>query len=136
MGFLSRLIDMPSFKGATNALLVELAIPTFTESQRTDLKVRVIEVFRTHRAADGPVEAVLADLNQTSRVAQLNLLALAMKELKVAPPLKKEPLQKVHDPFDPVHADERALSAVARRLQWQYGVQISVGEESISFDSW
>ena len=136
MGFLSRLIDMPSFRGATNALLVELTIPTLTESQRAQLKIRVIEVFRTSLASERPVETALADLNQASRIAQLNLLALVMRELGYKPPLKKEVLHKVHDPFDPSHADERAMRAVARRLKWKHGVEIWIGPEPISFDTW
>jgi hypothetical protein len=136
MGFLSRLIDMPSFSGATNALLVELTIPTLTESERAQLKVRVIEVFRASLAPDSPVENALANLNQASRIAQLNLLALAMRELGYKTPLKKEALHKVQDPFDPSHADERAMRAVARRLKWKHGVEIWVSPEPISFDTW
>jgi hypothetical protein len=136
MGFLSKLLRMPSFNGATNALLVELTIPTLTESQRTQLKIRVVEVFRTRVASDRSTDVALADLNQATRVAQLNLLALAMKELGYNPPLKKEVLQKVQDPFDPNHADENAMRAVARRLKWKHGVEIWIGPEPISFDSW
>ena len=136
MGFLSRLLKMPSFKGATNALLVELAIPELTETQRTQLKNRVVELIQTHRSPDQTPEAILAELNQTPRIFQLNVLALAMKELGHPPPLKKEKLQKVEDPFDPSHADEHALRAVARRLKWHYGVEVWLAEEPISFDSW
>lgn len=136
MGFLSRLLNMPSFKGATNALLVELAIPELTETQRTQLKNRVIELIQTHRSPDRTPEAVLVELNQTPRIFQLNVLALAMKELGHPIPLKKEKLQKVQDPFDPSHADEHALRAVARRLKWHYGVEVWLAEEPISFDSW
>jgi hypothetical protein len=136
MGFLSRLLDMPSFNGATNALLVELTIPTLTESQRVQLKCRVVEEFRARMDSDSPLETALSNLNQASRVAQLNLLALAMKELGVAPPLKKEVLYKVRDPFDPTHADEHAMRAVARRLKWKHGVEIWIAPEPISFDSW
>jgi len=136
MGFLSRLIDLPSFSGATNALLVELTIPTFTDSQRTQLKSRVIEAFRAHVASEKPIDLALADLNNATRVAQLNLLALAMKELGYAPALKKEKLSKVQDPFDPNHADEQAMRAVARRLKWKHGVEVWIGTEPISFDSW
>jgi len=136
MGFLSRLLDMPSFNGATNALLVELAIPELTETQRSQLKSRVIELFRAHRSSNGSVEGALAELNQTPRVFQLNMLALAMKDLGYPPPFKKERLQKVKDPFDPSHADEYAMRAVARRLKWHYGVEVWIAEESISFDSW
>ncbi|MBX3327519.1 MAG: hypothetical protein U0223_16910 [Nitrospira sp.] len=136
MGFLSKLLDMPSFNGATNALLVELALLEFTESERTQLKGRVVDLYRTHRAADGTIEAAMVELNQIPRFFQLNLVALAMKDLGLKPPLKKEKLQKVHDPFDPNHADERALNAVARRLKWQHGIEIWIREEPISFDSW
>ena len=136
MEFLSRLLNMPSFKGATNALLVELAIPELTETQRTQLKNRVIELIQTHRSPDRTPEAVLVELNQTPRIFQLNVLALAMKELGHPIPLKKEKLQKVEDPFDPSHADEHALRAVARRLKWHYGVEVWLAEEPISFDSW
>jgi hypothetical protein len=136
MGLLSKLIDMPSFSGATNALLVELTIPTLTDSQRTQLKLRVIEVFQTITASDSPAETALADLNQASRVAQLNLLALAMKELGFTPPLKREALYRVRDPFDPRHADESAMRAVARRLKWKHGVEVWISPEPISFDTW
>jgi hypothetical protein len=136
MGFLSKLLDMPSFNGATNALLVELALLEFTESQRTHLKGRVIELYRTHRASTESVEVTLVELNHTPRFFQLNLVALAMKDLGLKPPLKKEKLKHVHDPFDPTHADGRALNAVARRLKWQHGIEIWIREEPISFDSW
>ena len=136
MGFLSRLLNMPSFKGATNALLVELAIPEFTEAQRTQLKNRVVELIQTHRSSNLTPEAILLELNQTPRIFQLNVLALAMKELGHPSPLKKEKLQKVEDPFDPGHADEHALRAVARRLKWHYGVEVWLAEEPISFDTW
>lgn len=136
MGFLSKLLDMPSFNGATNALLVELALLEFTESQRTHLKGRVIELYRTHRTAEGTEEVALVELNQTPRFFQLNLVALAMKDLGYKPPLKKEKLKTIRDPFDPNHADTRALNAVARRLKWQHGIEIWIREEPISFDSW
>ncbi|BFU91896.1 MAG: hypothetical protein NTAFB01_30830 [Nitrospira sp.] len=136
MGFLSRFLDMPSFNGATNALLVELSLPELTESQRSQLKGRVIEVFRTHRSSDGSLEVALIELNQTPRVFQLNMLALAMKDLGYPLPFKKEKIQKIKNPFDPSHADEYAMRAVARRLKWQYGVEVWIAEESITFDSW
>ncbi|CUS34785.1 hypothetical protein COMA1_100007 [Candidatus Nitrospira nitrosa] len=136
MGFLSKLLDMPSFNGATNALLVELALLEFTESERTHLKGRVIELYRTHRTAEGTEEVTLVELNQTPRFFQLNLVALAMKDLGYKPPLKKEKLKTIRDPFDPNHADARALNAVARRLKWQHGIEIWIREEPISFDSW
>ena len=136
MGFLSRLIDMPSFNGATNALLVELSLLELTESQRTQLKGRVLDLYRTHRASAGSIDVTLVELNQTARIFQLNLIALAMKDLGYKPPLKKEKLQKIRDPFDPGHADEHAMRAVARRLKWQHGIEVWVAEESIRFDSW
>lgn len=136
MGFLSKLLDMPSFSGATNALLVELALLEFTESQRTHLKGRVLELYRMHRASTESVEVTLVELNQTPRFFQLNLVALAMKDLGLKPPLKKEKLKHIRDPFDPTHADGRALNAVARRLKWQHGIEIWIREEPISFDSW
>ena len=136
MGLLSRLFGMPSFNGATNALLVELALPELTELQRSQLKGRVIELFKTHRASDGATEVLLAELNQTPRFFQLIMLALAMKDLGYPPPFKKEKIQKIKNPFDPTHADEYAMRAVARRLKWHYGVEVWIAEESISFDSW
>lgn len=136
MGFLSRLLDMPSFNGATNALLIELALPELTESQRSQLKGRVLELYKTHKTSDGSTEVILAELNQTPRIFQLNMVALAMKDLGYPPPFRKEKIQKVKNPFDPVHGDEYALRAVARRLKWHYGVEVWIAEESISFDSW
>ena len=136
MGFLSKLLKMPSFKGATNALLVELALPELTEIQRTQLKSRVVELFTIHGSSAETPDTVLAELNQTPRIYQLNMLALAMKDLGHPLPLKKEKLRRVENPFDPRHADEHALRAVARRLKWHYGVDVWIAEESISFDSW
>ena len=136
MGFLSKLFGMPSFSGATNALLVEVTLPNLTDSQRAQLKVQLIEVFRTHGSSDTVAELTVADLNQSTRFAQLNALALAMKKLGYKPSLKKESLHKVRNPFDPSLADESALLAVARRLKWAHGVEVSIGEEPIRFDSW
>ena len=136
MGFLSRLLNMPSFNGATNALLIELAIPEFTEPQRSQLKSRVLEVYKTHTTSDGSTDVILAQLNQTPRIFQLNIVALAMKDLDYPPPFRKEKIQKIKNPFDPVHADEYALRAVARRLKWLYGVEVWIAEEPISFDAW
>lgn len=81
MGILSRLFNMPSFNGATNALLVELVLPELTEAQRAQLKGRAIDLFKAHRSSDGPPEAVLMELNQMPRIFQLNVLALAMKDI-------------------------------------------------------
>lgn len=136
MGFLSRLFDMPSFNGATNALLIELALPELTESQRSQLKGRVLELYKTHKTSDGSTEVILTELNQTPRIFQLNMVALAMKDLGYPPPFRKEKIQKIKNPFDPIHTDEYAMRAVARRLKWQYGVEVWIAEESISFDSW
>jgi hypothetical protein len=136
MGFLSRLLDMPSFNGATNALLVELALPELTEPQRSQLKGRVLELYKTHKASAESTDVILAELNQTPRFFQLNMVALAMKDLGYPPPFKKEKIQKIKNLFDPSHADEHAMRAVARRLKWHYGVEVWIAEESISFDSW
>ena len=136
MGFLSRLLDMPSFDGATNAFLVELALPELTEAQRSQLKGRVIDLFRTHRAIDGSADVILVELNQMPRFFQLNMVALAMKDLDYPTPFKKEKLQKIKNPFDPSHADEYAMRAVARRLKWHYGVEVWIAEEPIRFDAW
>ena len=136
MGLLNRLFNMPSFNGATNALLVELALPELTESQRSQLKGRVLDLYRTHKASEGSPDAMLTELNQTPRFFQLNMVALAMKDLGYPPPFKKEKIQKIKDPFDPSHADEYALRAVARRLKWHYGVEVWIAQESISFDAW
>jgi hypothetical protein len=136
MGFLSRLLDMPSFSGATNALLVELALPELTEPQRSQLKGRVLDLYKTHKASVESIDVILAELNQTPRFFQLNMVALAMKDLGYPPPFKKEKIQKIKNPFDPRHADEHAMRAVARRLKWHYGVEVWIAEESISFDSW
>lgn len=136
MKFLRRLFTMPSFSGATNALLVELTLPQLTASQRTQLKACVVEVLRRGRFLNMQGEIALDNLNQATRVAQLNFLALAMKELGYKPPLKNEVLHKVRNPFDPNLAPEDALRAVARRLKWKHGVEITIGPDSISFDSW
>jgi hypothetical protein len=100
------------------------------------LKVRVIEVFRKISAPDLSTETLLADLNQASRMTQLNLLALAMKELGYKPALSSERLRIVRDPFAPDLVNEHALRAVARRFKWKYGVEASLSLESITFDSW
>jgi hypothetical protein len=136
MGLLRRIFGIPSFAGSTNALLVELTLPTLTDPQRAELKVRVIEVFRKVTPPDVAAETILADLNQASRMTQLNLLALAMKELGYKPSLSSERLRAVRDPFAPDLVNEHALRAVARRLKWKYGVEASLSIESITFDTW
>lgn len=136
MGFLGRLFGIPSFAGSTNALLVELTLPTLTDPQRRELKVRAIQFLQNIGSPGMSPETALADLNQASRMTQLNVLALAMKELGYKPSLSSEPLRKVRDPFAPDLVNEHALRAVARRLKWKYGVEASLSVESITFDSW
>ena len=136
MGFLGRLFGIPSFAGSTNALLVELTLPTLTDPQRRELKVRAIQFLQNIGSPGMSPETALADLNQASRMTQLNVLALAMKELGYKPSLSSERLRKVRDPFAPDLVDEHALRAVARRLKWKYGVEASLSVESITFDSW
>lgn len=136
MGLISRLFGLPSFAGSTNALLVELTLPALSDQQRAELKVRAVEVFRKIGSPDMSAEAALTDLNHASRITQLNILALAMKELGYKPVLSAERLRKVRDPFAPDLVDEHTLRAVARRLKWAHGVEAHIGEEPISFDSW
>jgi hypothetical protein len=137
MGFFSRLFGMPSFAGSTNALLVELTLPTITDpQQRAELKTRVIEFLQNTRSPVTSPETALADFHHASRITQLNVLALAMKELGYKPAITTERFRKIQDPFAPDLVDEHALRAVARRLKWAHGVEVLIGEEPISLDSW
>ncbi|MDX2251743.1 MAG: hypothetical protein NW202_05630 [Nitrospira sp.] len=136
MGLLGRIFGIPSFAGSTNALLVELTLPTLTDPQRAALKARAIEFLQNISSPGMSPETALAGLNQASRMTQLNVLALAMKELGYKPALSSERLRKVQDPFAPDLVNEQALRAVARRLKWKYGVEASLSVESITFDSW
>ena len=136
MGLLGRLFGIPSFDGSTNALLVELTLPTLTDPQRSELKIRSIQFVQNIGAAGMSPEMALDALNQASRMTQLNVLALAMKELRYLPALSSERLRSVRDPFAPDLVNEHALRAVARRFKWKYGVEASLSIESITFDSW
>lgn len=136
MGLLGRIIGIPSFAGSTNALLVELTLPTLTDPQRAELKARAIQFLQNISSPGMSPETALAGLNQASRMTQLNVLALAMKELGYKPALSSERLRKVQDPFAPDLVNEQALRAVARRLKWKYGVEACLSVESIAFDTW
>jgi len=136
MGLLGRILGIPSFAGSTNALLVELTLPTLTDLQRAELKVRAIQFVQNISSPTVPTETALAGLNQASRMTQLNVLALAMKELGYKPALASERLRRVQNPFAPDLVNEQALRAVARRLKWKYGVEASLNVESITFDAW
>jgi hypothetical protein len=136
MELFRRLFGLPSFAGSTNALLVELMLPTLTDAQRAELKKRAIEFLQNTGSAGTSPEAALAVLNQASRITQLNLLALAMKELGYKPALSTERFKAISDPFAPDLVDERTLRAVARRLKWAHGVEALMGEEPLNFDSW
>lgn len=136
MGLLGRILGIPSFAGSTNALLVELTLPSLTDLQRAELKVRAIQFVQNISSPTVPTETALAGLNQASRMTQLNVLALAMKELGYKPALASERLRRVQNPFAPDLVNEQALRAVARRLKWKYGVEASLSVESITFDAW
>lgn len=136
MGLLGRILGIPSFAGSTNALLVELTLPTLTDLQRAELKVRAIQFVQNISSPTVPTETALVGLNQASRMTQLNVLALAMKELGYKPALASERLRRVQNPFAPDLVNEQALRAVARRLKWKYGVEASLNVESITFDAW
>jgi hypothetical protein len=136
MGFLSRIFGMPSLAGSTNALLVELTLPTLTDPQHAELKTRVIEFLQNIGSLGTSPETALAQINQASRITQLNLLGIAMKELGYKPALSTERLSKIQDPIAPDLVDEHALRAVARRLKWAHGIEPHIGVELINFDSW
>jgi len=136
MSFFRRLFGLPSFAGSTNALLVELTLPTLTDVQRAELKTRVIEFLQNIGSLGMSSETALTTLNQASRISQLNLLAIAMKELGYRPALSTERLKRVTDPFAPDLVDEHVLRAVARRLKWAHGVDPHIGVEPINFDGW
>jgi hypothetical protein len=136
MSLLSRMFGIPSFAGSTNAILVELTLPTLTDPQRSQLKIRAIQFLQNIGSPGMSPETALADLNQASRMTQLNVLALAMKELGYKPVLSSERLRAIKDPFASDLVNEHALRAVARRLKWKYGVEASLSLESITFDSW
>lgn len=136
MGLFRRLLGLPSFAGSTNALLVELMLPALTEGQRAELKKRVIEYLQNTSSTSLSAEEALAILNDASRITQLNLLALAMKELGYKPPLSTEQFKRVRDPFAIDLVNERTLRAVARRLKWAHGIDPIIGEEPLNFDSW
>jgi hypothetical protein len=136
MSLLSRMFGIPSFAGSTNAILVELTLPTLTDPQRSELKIRAIQFLQNIGSPGMSPETALADLNQASRMTQLNVLALAMKELGYKPVLSSERLRAIKDPFASDLVNEHALRAVARRLKWKYGVEASLSLESITFDSW
>ncbi|MDH5669836.1 MAG: hypothetical protein OEY86_17695 [Nitrospira sp.] len=136
MGFFSRLFGMPSFAGSTNVLLVELTLPELSDAQRAELKTRVLEFLQNTGPLGTSLETALVRLNEASRMTQLNLLAIAMKELGYKPVLSTERFRKIKDPFAHDLVDEHALRAVARRLKWAHGVEPNIEAEPINFESW
>jgi len=136
MSFFRRLFGMPSFAGSTNALLVELTLPALSDPQRAELKTRVLEFLQNTGPLGTSLETALVQLNEASRMTQLNLLAIAMKELGYKPVLSTERFRKIKDPFAHDLVDEHALRAVARRLKWAHGVEPHVEAEPINFESW
>jgi hypothetical protein len=136
MGLLRTLFAKPLLRGATNALLVELALPRLTPAQRAELKTRCCEIQRRSDLPAATDETILNSLNRAPRVAQLNCLALAMKELGYAPPLTDEAWYNVRNPFDPHHSDQTILRDVARRIFSHHGLVIAIGSKPLSFDLW
>jgi len=136
MGFLSNLFGLPSFSGATNALLVELVLPKLSPAQRAELKAQYFEIERRGGFPNATDEAILGSLNRSTRVAQLNCLALAMNELGYDTPLKHEFWHNVTNPFDSIHTDKVTLMAVAKRLKSNYGVEVTISSKPLNFDSW
>ncbi|MBH0190384.1 MAG: hypothetical protein HP492_01165 [Nitrospira sp.] len=63
MGLLGRIFGIPSFAGSTNALLVELTLPTLTEPQRAELKARAIQFLQNSSSPEMSPETALAGLN-------------------------------------------------------------------------
>lgn len=136
MGFLKNLFGIPSFNGATNALLVELILPTLTAFQRAQLKAQYCEIERKSGFPNATDEAILDHLNRSTRVAQLNCLALAMGELGYQPPLRNEFWHPIRNPFDDSLTNESELWAVAKRLKSEYGVEIAIASEPLNFNTW
>lgn len=136
MGLLSKLFGIPSFGGATNSLLVELVLPSFTHQQKKQLKAQLVEVFRRGGFPRTPPEVALERINRSTRIAQLNCLALALNELGYQPPLRNEFWHDIRNPFDAGLADDTAVWSVSQRLKSTHGVEVTIGREPINFNTW
>ena len=136
MGFLSNLFRMPSFGGATNALLMELMLPKLTAVQRAQLKHQYVERVRRSGFPNATDEAVRSHLNGSTRIAQLICLACAMKELGYESPLVDESWHNVKNPFDSCHSDKTILKAVSKRIFSNHRFVVTVGSKPLNFDSW
>lgn len=136
MGFFSKLIGIHSFGGAQNALFVELMLPSLNVVQRAQLKERIIRIFQSSGFPKKKPDAVISHINDSTRIAQLNFIALAMNELGYSPPLKNEYWTEVRNPFDPSLATENEIWAVAKRLKSNHNVSVSIGSGPLNFDEW
>lgn len=135
MGLFRKLLGMPSFGGATNALLVEIMLPAFTGNQKREIKNKLVSIYRNGGSSRASEEAALSSISSSGRIVLLNFIALALNELGYLPPLKNEYWSVVRNPFSE-ETTESNLWAVSKRLKSTHGVDVSIGKDPINFDLW
>lgn len=135
MGLFRKLLGIPSFSGATNALLVEMVLPTLTDEQRRQIKNKLVSIYRNGGSPRASEESALSSISSSGRIVLLNFIALALNELGYLPPLKNEDWSVVRNPFHD-ETTESNLWAVSKRLKSTHGVNVSVGVGLVDFDSW
>jgi hypothetical protein len=129
MGLLSFLLKgNKGFAAANNALLAEHMLPSLTTQQKQRVQGQILHIYRAGGFPNISEDFVYTDFNSQPRLVQLNLIAMALNDLNIEPPLKGEFWNEVRNPFRPDIYDQRDMEAVQARLSNQHKIHFQVAQ--------
>jgi hypothetical protein len=125
--------------GATNALLAEQLLRSLAQAARnplsTKLRPYVIEVYRNAGFPNQTEESIASSFNESNRLEQLNILAMAADRAGLKPSLPGEHWLSISNPFTvfPPNATgaDLVVTQVMERLVSKHniGLEISVNQK-------
>jgi len=124
MGFFGSLFGWDQSMGALNAVLASHFIEKAPNVARQKIAREVFNIVTSVRRGQ-PLERILSELSNESRVVQMNFIALACDNLGIDPPVRNNVWTRVKNPYQlNSQVDTNHLSAAVDVLFKQDGVKV------------
>ncbi|MCM2681234.1 hypothetical protein [Echinimonas agarilytica] len=117
---------------AENALLAEYTLPKLDGLCKQQLVEQLEFILRAAGLPSVTQRNIRTTFNNYSRLQQLNLVALALQDLDIAPALDNEVWNNIRDPLHQAPCGHDALKRVHTRIEAKHGKRIRIGATPLS----
>lgn len=137
MGFFKNMISGGAgIAGANNAHLAEMLLKGFSPQDKFRVLERMIKMYKRAGGIAAAPELIIRRFNEAnSRVAQLNIIALALADLGYPSPIPGESWMAVQNPFS-LGTDETDLEVNAGHMRRKHQIHIALPKSKIDFNLW